>query len=537
VVYFSFLLTAFGLSFAGVYFILGNHQMAGYLILAAPLGILVPLSMRVTGSPEFAGNVMALALAVVLMANIINTGNLYSTTAMWLSIVPLVALSTAGPRFGSAWMTVVLACIVWIYFHQNAQLGQTSVHNPPLLVGVSLALLVLCVYTLAALYLKFEHEAHRKLEDANQAKSSFLANISHEIRTPMNGIVGMSDLLMDQPLGEEGRQIVDTIRHSCDTLLALISDVLDLSKIEAGRLELEETEFDLSTAIRNTAGMMAHSLQDKDVQLSVVLEPEFQSCVVGDPLRLRQIVLNLLGNAIKFTNQGFVRLVGRTRSEDGEVLFELAVHDTGIGMSQEQIEGLFQPFSQADPSTSRRFGGTGLGLVISRRLAQAMGGNLTVTSVLDEGSVFTLSCPFLAGSELSIGQDAPLVFSKEFKERIQILVVDDNTVNREVATRMLDRVGLKCKMADSGASALELLNDEPFDLILMDLQMPEMDGYQTTRRIRELGPEGAIIPIIAVTADAFERDRQRCFEAGMNDFLSKPLRKATLFEALKRHLD
>lgn len=386
-------------------------------------------------------------------------------------------------------------------------------------------------------------EAKEQAEQAARAKSEFLANMSHEIRTPMNGLIGMLDLLNRGQLIDSQREQLATAKHSADALLSLLNDILDFSKSEAGKLKLESLSFELDSLLEDVCSLMAASANEKGLYLKLDTDGLAHTKVQADSGRIRQILLNLIGNAIKFTAKGGVAIRARSQLEQGAVRLFVEVQDTGIGIEQGLCAEVFNAFTQSDSSTTRRFGGTGLGLAIVKQLTHLMSGSVSVTSKLNKGSCFAFDVLLQVDDRPAPSSKDQSILDAETAQqnKCRILLAEDNKINRMVAEQLLALNGWSCEHVENGQAALDaLLNaklDEPFDLILMDCQMPIMDGYEATQKIRagEAGERYSRMPIIALTANAMQGDRDKCMAAGMSDYLSKPIDVASLHQMVSRY--
>jgi len=394
-------------------------------------------------------------------------------------------------------------------------------------------------------------EANARLEEISRLKSDFLANMSHELRTPMNAIIGFTELLSETKLDGEQNEYAQTIRQSAFSLLSLINDILDLAKIEAGKLDLELLPYDLSEVVKNVAAMFKIPAREKGVEVAFCLDQRLPPRVLGDSNRLRQILVNLAGNAMKFTEKGRVDiLVNYVQETEQGVLASFSVRDTGIGIPEARRLAVFEKFTQADGSTTRKYGGTGLGLAICQQLVALMGGEIAVESELGKGSTFLFTIPLVAAKES--GKEAGMVeggravkVDAAAMAATRILLVEDNAVNQKLASIIISRQGFQLGVAADGVEALEQIKNQEFDLVLMDVQMPNMDGHTATKKIREIEADpvkrrdyvslrerATPLRVIGLTAHARKEDEQACYESGMDGFLTKPIVKDKLIATL-----
>ena len=520
----------------------GVPQSPGAIVgLALVLG--TPWILRRTRSVVLLGNL--LTALIYLGFTIVNarTGGVGAGSLFGLVVAPVFAVLSAGPRSGLAWAaaaTVQIAVVAWGHARGYAYLPLDAASGA----AVQLFGSVVLLWTLVALTLAYEamksaylaqlRDARIAAEAASHAKSAFLANMSHEIRTPMNGVVGALDLLGHSALGAEDRGLVSTARSSAAALLSLLDDVLDVAKIEAGRMDVERVPFDLHALVRGACDLLRTVARAKGLTIEVDYPTSVPRGVVGDPTRVRQVLNNVLGNAVKFTRDGGVEVRVTCDTPAGRPpVFRFVLRDTGVGISADAQAHLFEKFTQADTSTTRDYGGTGLGLAICRDLTELMGGEITVESTPGEGSTFVVTLPLaLAVTTPLAERERTPTAPTQFDARV--LLADDNPVNRKLAELLLRRMGCDVEVVCDGAAAVAAM-DRPggFDLVLMDCQMPELDGYEATRRLRDAGER---TPIVALTAHAMRGDRDRCLEAGMDDYLAKPLRADPLCAALARWL-
>ena len=380
-----------------------------------------------------------------------------------------------------------------------------------------------------------------RAEDSEKAKEQFLANMSHEIRTPMNAILGMTRLLLEQEPRTDQLKYLNSIKHASDNLLVIINDILDLSKIQAGKINLEKIPFNLRNEINAVYETMKVNADDKGLNLLTAVDETCPKTIIGDPYRLSQILLNLTGNAIKFTEKGNVTIQTTCTSADDQVVVKFSVIDSGIGIAKDKLDYIFDMFTQETSSTTRKFGGTGLGLAICKKLIELQGGNITVESETGKGSIFSFAIPFAIGKDIAENnaKDDHKQQVVATMKNVRILLVEDNEFNQMVAVDTLERSieGAKVTIAGNGKIAIDMLLNNTFDIVLMDIQMPEMDGHEATKNIRSNSDEKInSIPIIAMTASVIKAEVDKCFESGMNEFVGKPFSVGELLEKMSKLL-
>jgi signal transduction histidine kinase/ActR/RegA family two-component response regulator len=571
-------------AYAVIHLALGVAPIASALALCSGFVTLTPSVLRRSKSVVAAANwgVGWSFVAVAFTATV--GGGLLSPALQFFSVLVLAAVLLAGVRSGAFWAAAGICWTVMLYVYEAAggvlpTLVDTA-HIATMWLPTTVGILVITLVT-AALYAYYERKALGALKLSNEAlstardlaesglraRNSFVAHMSHEIRTPMNAVIGLTDVLLRGDATPRQREHLLAIRDSGEHLLAIINDVLDLSKIEARRLEFEARPFDVEECARSAAQMLSLAASDKGIALRVDLDAAAGLAVVGDAGRLRQVMVNLLSNAVKFTDAGEVSFHIVARPAGARVELTITVRDTGIGIEPDKIRRIFEPFTQGDASTTRRFGGTGLGLVISRLICESMGGTLTVQSAPGAGSTFTarvrlaraLSDGVLAAPDGANSQSppahsddqAPAPAVDEAPARagdldaeaagardvvgaaaVRILLVDDNPLNQSIAVEMMEILGYQPDVAGDGFEALAALEERRYDVVFMDVQMPNMDGLTAARHIRARWPDGEGPHIVAMTASAQAEDRAACIEAGMNDHLAKPYRLDDLRDRL-----
>jgi signal transduction histidine kinase/CheY-like chemotaxis protein len=545
---------------------LGGHVRSASLEALAAVGTLAAMRLiRGAQTPDRRRRLTHLCIGFCFMGSVgstLLTGQSSSQEVYWLLCFPVAASWVLDLRGAAVWTAVSIGTMIAIQYSDR----WLTIEPEFLVVGSELALsratmaLVLFSFALASWRASVRHVHALELRErtiagqarqlaaardaaleASRAKGAFLASMSHEIRTPMNAVLGFTQLMLDTPLSADQRQMMETVRTGGDALLSLLNDILDFSKIEAGKVELEIQPMSIGACIEETLELLAPRAQAKQLALTCSIDPGMPETVLGDLTRIRQILFNLLANALKFTEAGAVSVTaGIAWRCQEQALVRIDVRDTGIGIAAEHVARLFESFRQADASTARRYGGTGLGLAISKRLAELMGGEIRVESRPGAGSTFSFT--FLAvASGTGKTEGAPAVRDLDAADRsmaeripLRILVAEDNLVNQKLMIRLLERMGYRADLAANGLEVIDAVARRDYDVILMDMQMPELDGVEATRRLRARAEAGHRPRIVALTANAMSEDRVRCLEAGMDEFLTKPIRAGQLAAALER---
>jgi len=549
IVYFSFAYIFAWIPYIAIYtyFDCSVSSLAAYVgAIASVAGLLLIKQKKIT----LAGLIANLGSATALGVIGLTTGNSSSGVLVWLLAVVVGTYIQIGPKYGKLVAGYVLCLLLMnivpnfidIPIKYELPFPKNSLEYQIFYIFNLLFCASILVHLINIFNSRYDKayqalmEAEKRAQESSVAKSEFLANMSHEIRTPMNAILGMTNLVLESEISREDRENLETVQTSTNHLLLLINDLLDLSKIESGKMELFNEDFDLFAELKALLDVLRPRFAEKELQFNTKIAAQVPQYLVGDSMRLRQVLMNLLGNALKFTQTGGVTLNVETLHEEGdEVNVQFSVVDTGIGIPESAQKLIFESFSQADSSTSRTYGGTGLGLTISQQLCRMMGGAVRLDSSSAEGSTFSFTVIFHKGKEV---QAPDKVLESINLKGVRLLLVEDNLVNQKLAKKVLEKAGAEVMIAENGLIAIEKLQQQAFQLILMDMQMPVMDGIEATQRIRagEAGEVGRHIPIIAMTANAFNTDREQCLAAGMQDFVSKPFQKTTLLATISKYL-
>lgn len=547
VIWFSYALAIWGPVFAVIFWWLGSTTGTLSLFFATIFVLLTPTVLKRTRSRTIAGNYLAFCMFTTLLFLTLITGGHGSAASIWNVAVPIFAAMLVGLRSAILWTTCVIGQFIAFYFLDRYGIAVPQHFTPTgmrLLDLTGMMGLTVLVLSLAVLFEYFRRVTNEALDASNRAKSEFLANMSHELRTPMTAILGFAELLSDNVTEPQSVDAVQTIQRNGTHLLGLINNILDLSKVEAGKMPIETIPCSPRRIITDVVATMRVPAEAKSLALEVEYRGQIPETIQSDPTRLRQILVNIISNAIKFTENGSVRVVASLRDEDSaQPEMQLEVTDTGIGMTAEQLEQVFNPFAQADNSTTRVYGGTGLGLTICRRLCELLGGKIHLTSVPELGTTVVIRIPT---GQIST---APLETESHTIDRTttplddsplssRILVADDGPDNRRLISFLLKKMGADVAVVENGRIALDRIDQakesgEPFDLVFMDMQMPVLDGYAATKKLRENGYGG---PIIALTAHAMKGDEEKCLAAGCDDYFTKPINRSKLEALVRKYL-
>ncbi len=527
-----------------------NAWLAWALAAACLFWLSMPLVLRATGSLPLAGNLTVLGVFVMLGIGCWDNGGLRAPGLAFAAIVPLAGLAFGGIRSGLAWSAAAVAMLSGLLavelLHGPRPMTWPDGRTPATAVFGSLTALIAVFLSYAAAFETSKRRTFRSLETANRdlakardeamaadlAKSRFLANMSHEIRTPMNGVLGMASALSRSGLRNEQSAMVSTLEGSARSLLRVLDDVLDYSRIRAGLFDVQIEDFDLPGLLGEVVSLFRPAARQRGVELVMELSPDLPRFILGDAMRVRQILSNLVSNAIKFSSEGgSVGVEATCLLSDTSGTLHVAVTDQGIGIPAARLDAIFDEFQQADASTTRRYGGSGLGLSITRELTELMGGEIGVRSRETEGSCFWIDLPFERAEVVDDGS-AAYVPDREALKDLRILLAEDDLVNQQIAVGMLEFLGCRADVVCDGRAAVEAARSGAYDVILMDCHMPELDGFEATRMIRsEMGPR---LPVIAVTASVMPEEIELCREAGMDAHLPKPLELEQLEDALQQ---
>ena len=560
-------MVAVGVALTAQYYLLGLAAMAVAVLGTIAVTGLNMLWMRRTLEPARHGMVATFALWLLLVLSCLYSGGFYDPNMAWLCVLPVVGTLVGTARVGWAITAVVLLTVIafwmaptWGYEIRNLipeeNRPQYALANRLLVVfgiGVLMAALTDAQRVAEAHLLQANVElkafaeaktaAEHRAQQASRAKSDFVSNMSHEIRTPLTGMMAANDLMMKSGLGEEQRVLALTMRSSAEVLLSLVNDVLDFSKIEAGKLEIESRVFDVHRLVKDVTARFAPVAEAKELRLGYKIESDVPRWLVGDSLRIQQVLSNIVNNAVKFTASGKVTLAAAVSGNDGDVVtVRFDVKDTGVGISEEARERLFKFFTQVDASTSRQFGGTGLGLAISQQLAQLMGGGISVDSEPGTGSCFHVALPFAIPCAADAHSIRPNTRDHDIKrvateDSPAVLLADDNATNLNLSAALIRSMGYRVTGVGGGVSAVAALSGgHDYSAVLLDWQMPDLDGLSAARQIRQAEEQAnsARVPIIVVTARALKGDREEAMHAGMDDYLTRPFRQEQLFDVLQR---
>ncbi len=513
----------------------GSDYSAIFALIYIVLALLLFVSIKLQPSLSNSRIIVGIVMDITAVSAYMSIGGQWVLGMSWIYLIIIIG---NGFRFGSQYLNIAFflsllgfttACTIADYWTQ-------SITN---IVVVYLSLFVLSFYI--KMLLKRLTHAVEAANSSAKAKSQFLANMSHEIRTPMNGILGMLELALNEPLDKPQRKRLSIAKNSADALLVLLNDILDLSKIEADKISFESIDFNLKGLVKEIVRLLEQQAIEKNITLSYSFKSDIGKQFRGDSTRIRQAIINLVGNAIKFTRKGGVKVDIIVEKQQQEVYFKCYVTDTGIGISKESQQHIFHYFTQADSSTTRHFGGTGLGLALSQRLVDEMGGKMEVSSELGKGSVFSFILPLEPPKVPVIAQKHPKKKTKKRSiKKLNILVAEDNAVNQIVIEQMLTQLNCNVSIKNNGQLLLDtMINNQQhhYDLIFMDCQMPIMDGYEATKSLQEFWQLNVIshrIPIIALTANVMLSDKQKCLDSGMDDYLAKPIKMDALSTAIDK---